>query len=137
MLTLTTRTKMLSSKWRIGGGPCCPLSSCKLTSGDLLQNNSYECFHRQVSALTKIMACSRQHYFPKELFTGPGHTETVTHIRVRMFPGLFPNFQFFLHYNCFCGAHNAMHVYCFIVIITDGGISRIGILGNAQRVNHS
>jgi len=47
----------------------------------------------------------KQHYFPKELFTGPGHTETVTHIRVRMFP--------------------------------DGGISRIGILGNAQRVNHS
>jgi len=47
----------------------------------------------------------KQHYFPKELFTGPGHTETVTHIRVRMFP--------------------------------DGGISRIGILGNAQRVNQS
>merc|ERR1712010_24602 len=45
----------------------------------------------------------KQHYFPKELFTGPKHTETVTHVRVRMFP--------------------------------DGGISRIGILGNAQRVN--
>jgi len=42
----------------------------------------------------------RQHYFPKELFTGPGHTEVVTHIRVRMFP--------------------------------DGGISRLGILGNAS-----
>ena len=35
-----------------------------------------------------MMIFFRQHYFPKELFTGPGHTETVTHIRVRMFPGI-------------------------------------------------
>ena len=57
------------------------------------------------------MACSRQHYFPKELFTGPGHTETVTHIRVRMFPGWFPNFWFILNYNCFRAAPNACSLF--------------------------
>ena len=88
----------------------CQVASSQVSSLSLsLSLSTYNHYHyccryihcdANIIIITIIMIFFRQHYFPKELFTGPGHTETVTHIRVRMFPGInillshFPNHHF-------------------------------------------